>query len=129
MGGAIAKVLIVMVLVVYCAGFIAWNSQTTTVVGWDLMGYRYVQDMPLAYLALEGALLGAVLMAIAAWGEWARQKRRANVAAAQVAKANNKLQELAAMIKQQRAQIAELGGGQPEPSTEHPPAAVDDTDL
>ena len=128
MAGAIAKVLILIVLVAYCAGFIAWNNQTTTVVGWDL-GYRYVQDMPLAYLALEGAVIGAVLMAIATWGEWARQKRRSDVAAAQVAKAKNKLQELAAMIKQQRAQIAELGGGQPQPSADHPPAAVDEEDL
>ncbi len=119
MGSAVLKVLVLLLVIAYCALFIFWNGQYVTVVGLDLLDNRYVQEMPLGFLALIGAVLGALVMAIFTWGEWAVQKRRADTAEAQVAKAKTKLQELADIIKQHRQEIAELKQPRPkEPGDE-----------
>jgi len=109
----ILKVLILIVIIGYAALFISWNPGYVEVCGgvWPPgpQGQRWVEELPLGYLPLIGAGLGAVFMAIAAWGEWARQKATANQARAQVQKAKAKLQELADRVKQQRTQIDQLG--------------------
>ena len=114
MGTAIAKVLILILVIAYCALFITWNSQLVTVAGLDWFGDRYVQDVPAGYLPLIGAGIGAVVMAIMASAAWGAQKSQADRAVARVAKAKAKLQELAVLIKQQRQEIAQLRGSPPE---------------
>ena len=108
MASAILRVLLILILIAYCALFITWNSQPVTVAGLDWLGDRYVQEMPLGYLPFIGAVAGALLMGIAVWSEWSQQKGRADRAAAQVTNAKAKLQELADIIKQHRQEIAEL---------------------
>jgi len=114
MGSAVLKVLVLLLVIAYCTLFVFWNGQYVTVVGLDLWWGRYVQDMPLGFLALIGAVLGAVVMAIFVWGEWAQQKARADRAAGQVAQAKAKLQKLADIIKQHRQEIAQLKQQAPE---------------
>ncbi len=129
MANAILKVLVVLLVIVYCALFITWNSQSVTVAGLDWFGDRYVQEVPAGYLPLIGAVADALFMAIVAWGEWARQKSQADRAVAQVAKAKTKLQELAELIKQQRQEIAQLRGSPPEePEDEQPSSEPDEED-
>lgn len=129
MASAILKVLVVLLVIVYCALFLTWNSQYVTVAGLDWFGDRYVQDVPAGYLPLIGAIAGVLFMAIVAWGEWARQKSQADRAVAQVAKAKAKLQELADLIKQQRQEIARLRGSPPEElQDEQPSSAPDEED-
>ena len=111
MTSVIVKVLLMLVIIAYAALFITWNPATVPVCGavWPPPdGVRWIQPLPLGYLPLLGAVAGAVFMAIAAWGEWARQKGAADQAGAQLQKAKAKLQELADRIKQQRSQISEL---------------------
>ena len=114
MASAILKVLVIVLVIVYCALFITWNSQLVTVAGLDWFGDRYVQDVPAGYLPLIGAGIGAVVMAIMASAAWGAQKSQADRAVARVAKAKAKLQELAVLIKQQRQEIAQLRGSPPE---------------
>ena len=127
MASAILKVLVIVLVIVYCALFITWNSQLVTVAGLDWLGDRYVQELPAGYLPLIGAVAGALFMAIMAWGEWARQKNQADRVVAQVAKAKTKLQELADIIKQQRQEIAQLRAKLPEePQDEQPSSGADE---
>lgn len=112
MTNVILKMLLLIIIIGYVVLFISWNPDYVTVCGgvWppEPAGQRWVEELPIGYLPLIGAALGAVVMAIAAWGEWARQKGVANQSRAQVQKAKAKLQQLADMIKQQRRQISEL---------------------
>ena len=114
MGSAILRVLVLLLVIAYCVLFTTWNSEYVTVAGLEWFGERYVQQLPLGYLPLIGAAIGGLVMAIFTWGEWAVQKRRADTAGAQVAKAKTKLQELADIIKQHRQEIAELKQPRPE---------------
>ena len=128
MGKVILKVLLLLIIVGYAALFLVWNPNYVTVCGlvWPPVpqGERWIEQLPLGSLPLMGAVLGVILMAIAAWGEWARQKATADQARAQVQKAKVKLQELVGKIKEQHSQIQELQRqvGEPEPAAE--PEAV-----
>jgi len=108
----ILRVLILLVIIGYAALFISWNPDYVTVCGgmWppEPQGERWVQELPLGYLPLIGAVGGVILMAIVAWGEWSHQKATSDQARAQVQKAKVKLQELVDRIKRQRAQIDQL---------------------
>ncbi len=137
MAKVILKVLVLIIVIGYAALFISWNPTPTTVVGaiWPPTdGQQWVQELPVGYLPLVGAVVGAVFMAIAAWGEWARQKGTADRASAQVQQAKTKLQDLADRINQQRTQIAELkkklarvqpGGQQPDQGETEAPATTE----
>ena len=112
MTGRIVKMLLVVIIVGYAALFVMWNAGYVAVCGivWPptRQAARWVEDLPVGSLPLIGAVLGAVLMAIATWGEWARQRTTARRADAQVQKAKAKLQELVEKIKQQQSQIEQL---------------------
>ena len=137
MAKVILKVLVLIIVIGYAALFMSWNPTPTTVVGaiWPPTdGQQWVEELPLGCLPLLGAVLGAVFMAIAAWGEWARQKGAADKASAQVQQAKTKLQELADRINQQRDQITQLerklaqvqpGGRQPDRGEAETPATTE----
>ena len=115
MGKATAKVLVVGLIIAYCAFFIQWNDQPTWIRGIRGFGESYGYTLPLGWWFLITMGIGAVVMAIVTWTEWATQKSRADVAVAQVAKAKTKLQELADTVKQQRQEITTLKAQTPPP--------------
>ena len=108
MGSAIAKVLLLLLIIAYCALFIQWNAEPTFMRGAVVFDQPYGYALPLGWWMLISAGVGAIVMAIATWSQWAVQKRRADSAATTVENAKAKLQELAEKIKQQRQEIAEL---------------------
>ena len=109
MVSAIARVLLLLLIIAYCALFIQWNADLTFVRGAvDHHGQLYGYAIPLGWWMLISAGVGAIVMAIATWSQWAVQKRRADSAATTVENAKAKLQELAEKIKQQRQEIAKL---------------------
>ncbi len=128
MASAIAKVLLLLLIIVYCALFIQWNGEPTWVRGVVYMGEAHGYSLPLGWWVLLSAGVGAIVMAIATWSQWAVQKRRADGAATTVEKAKSKLQELAEKIKQQRQEIAKLKGTAPDqyqPAEDQPEADQD----
>jgi len=130
MGSAIAKVLLLLLIIAYCALFIQWNSEPTFIRGAVAYGQGYGYTLALGWWMLISAGVGAIVMAIATWSQWAAQKRRADSAAATVEKAKAKLQELAEKIKQQRQEIAELKEAAPsqfQPAEDEP--EVDEDSL
>ena len=129
MGSAIAKVLLLLLIIAYCALFIQWNADLTFVRGAvDYHGQPYGYALPLGWWILITAGIGAIVMAIATWSQWAVQKRRADSAATTVENAKAKLQELAEKIKQQRQEIAKLKEAAPshlQPAEDQPEADED----
>jgi len=123
MGNAIAKVLFLLLIIAYCALFIQWNDEPTFIRGAMAYGQGYGYTLALGWWMLMSAGVGAIVMAIATWSQWAAQKRKADSAAATVEKAKAKLQELAEKIKQERQEIAELKEatpGQLQPAEDQP---------
>jgi len=125
MGSAIAKVLLVLLIIAYCALFIQWNAEPTFMRGAVVFDQPYGYALPLGWWMLTAAGVGAIVMAIATWSQWAIQKRRTDSAAATVENAKAKLQELAEKIKQQRQEIAKLKEAAPshlQPAEDQPEA-------
>ena len=128
MGSAIAKVLFLLLIIAYCALFIQWNGEPTWIRGVVYMGEAHGYSLPLGWWVLLSAGVGAIVMAIATWSQWAAQKRKADNAATTVENAKAKLQELAEKIKQQRQEIAKLkeaAPGQFQPAEDQPEADED----
>ena len=130
MGNAIAKVLLLLFIIAYCALFIQWNAEPKFLCGVDgVFDEPYGYTLPLGWWMLVSVGVGAVVMAIATWTQWAVQKRRADSAATTVENAKSKLQELREKIKQQRQEIAELkeaAPGQPQPAQDQPETGQED---
>ncbi len=129
MGSAIAKVLLLLLIIAYCALFIQWNAEPTFIRGAVAYGQGYGYTLALGWWMLISAGVGAVVMAIATWSQWAAQKRKADSAATTVENAKAKLQELAEKIKQQRQEIAKLKETAPDQfqSAEDQPEADEDS--
>ena len=129
MGSAIDRVLLLLLIIAYCALFIQWNADLTFVRGAvDHHGQLYGYAIPLGWWMLISAGVGAIVMAIATWSQWAVQKRRSDSAATTVENAKAKLQELREKIKQQRQEIAELKEAAPghrQPAKDQPEADED----
>ena len=124
MAKVIITVLLIVVLALYGAMFITWNTQTITVVGFVSplspdQGYSTV--MPQAFLAIGGVIVGIVIMAIAAWSTWAAQKDTARTAQAQVAAAKKKLQERTDMVRELRGEVKKLKNEQKAAKNSAPP--------
>ncbi len=128
MGNAIAKVLFLLLIIAYCALFIQWNAEPTFMRGAVVLDQPYGYALPLGWWMLISAGIGAIVMAIATWSQWAIQRRRADSTAATVENAKAKLQELAEKIKQQRQEIAKLKETAPsqlQPAEDQPEADQD----
>lgn len=104
----IVKVVVGLAALTYGAFFLSWNMVTQEVTGWQMMGMRYSQQVPLGALVFIGLVAGAVIMALAAWSAWAAQKATADRATAQVRKAKEKLQAQLDHINELRAEIDRL---------------------
>lgn len=104
----ILKVVVGLAALTYGAFFLSWNMATQEVTGWQMLGMRYSQQVPLGALVFIGLVGGAVIMALAAWTAWAAQKATADRAVGQVRKAKEKLQAQLDHINELRAEIDHL---------------------
>ncbi len=130
MASAIAKVLLLLLIIAYCALFIQWNAEPTFIRGAVVYGQGSGYTLPLGWWMLISAGIGAIVMAIATWSQWAVEKHRADSAAATAENAKAKLQELAEKIKQQRQEIVELkerAPSQPQSAEDQPEAGQEDS--
>lgn len=108
MGKVILKVVIGLALLAYAAMFLSWNMTQQEIISWQMFGVRYSQPLPVGALAFAGLVIGAIVMAVAAWSAWAAQKAAADKAVATVKKAKVKLQAQLDMINELRAEIERL---------------------
>ncbi|NSW58405.1 MAG: hypothetical protein HPY44_20545 [Armatimonadetes bacterium] len=94
----------------YCAAFLMWNSALTTdVVVWNVATPQYwLPDVPIGFLPVVGTMIGAVIMAVAAWAPWASQRAAARAANAKLAKAIEKFNELKQRLAARDRMIEEL---------------------
>ncbi|MDI9585986.1 MAG: hypothetical protein QM473_17335 [Acidobacteriota bacterium] len=94
----------------YCAAFLMWNSELTTdVVVWHLASPQYwLPDVPIGFLPVVGTMIGAVVMAVAAWAPWAAQRATARAANAKLARAIEKFNELKQRLAARDRMIEEL---------------------
>lgn len=114
----IISVLLALLVVAYGAAFFAWNMTPQEVIGLQVMGQRYSQNLPIGSLVFVGLIIGAIIMGVAAVGTWSSQRARADKATAMVKKAKVKLQaqldtinELRDEVDRLEAQIASLHAG------------------
>lgn len=114
----IIKVVVALLFLAYGAFFLAWNMKAETIVGFQWGADTYSQILPVGALAFVGLIIGALIMAIAAWSSWATQKTTADRATAMVKKAKTKLQaqldtinELRDEVDRLQAEVASLQAG------------------
>ncbi len=110
MTGALLKVLFFVAILTYGVFFVLWNQGIIV----DLLLWPgppnavYANEVPIGLVPLAGVVIGAILMAVAAWGAWASQRAIAVMANAQVERAKEKLRSMAETIKNQRAELEAL---------------------
>lgn len=94
----------------YCAAFLMWNSELTSdVVVWNFATPQYwLPDVPIGFLPVVGTMIGATIMAVAAWAPWASQRAAARAANAKLAKAIEKFNELKQRLAARDRMIEEL---------------------
>ena len=99
-----------LALMFYCAGFLMWNQGARTdVITWQVGGPpMWVGDVPIGFLPLIGAMVGAIIMAIAAWAPWAAQRVAARAANAKLDRAIEKFNEQKARLQTRDETIANL---------------------
>ena len=109
----IKSIIVVVVLLAglcYSAFFLTWNSETKV----DLVTLRaggdpfWIQAVPVGFLPLAGLVIGALIMAVAAIGPWAAQRRAAKLAEAKLAKAVEKFNEQKGRLSARAEEIARL---------------------
>ena len=106
----ILKAIVGLFFLLYAALFLSWYLCPQEIGGWDFMGVKYSQTLPVGMLALAGLILGGIIMAISAWSAWAAQKAVANKAVATVKKAKVKLQAQLETIQELRGKVERLEG-------------------
>jgi hypothetical protein len=106
----IVKVLVALGVLAYGALFLSWNMTPQEITGLSLGSVRYSQMLPAGSLVFIGLIVGAVIMAAAAWSSWAAQKAAADHAAAVVKKAKVKLQAQLDEMNNLRAEVQKLQG-------------------
>lgn len=99
-----------LLLLFYSTFFLMWNSNTkANVVTLHLGGNPFwLEAVPIGILPLFGALVGALLMAVAAWVPWATQRNAAREAQAKLKKAMERLNEQKQALAARNERIAEL---------------------
>ena len=141
MAKVVFSVILLLVLTVYGAMFLTWNTQTVGLTALSFQGQYWVEDnIPVGYVALGGLLAGAVLMGLFVAGGYASQHSA-------LSHAQTKVQRARKLIKQLRGRVEELEGQlasaravreiaraaaappEPKPEPEPEPEAEDDDEL
>lgn len=104
----VLMVLLILVLMAYGAGFIMWNTTVVDVIGLQWQGRVWTAQVPSAYLALAGVVVGIVFMAFAASSAWTGQRASALEARARLELAKKKLNERTDMVRVLREDVASL---------------------
>lgn len=112
----------------YAAFFLMWNAETRAhlIVTPKLGGHPYwIESVPVALLPIIGAVIGAVIMAIAAWLPWAGQRAAAKALEAKLQKAIDKFNEQKGILRARNERIADLEEELDELESRAQPAAAE----
>lgn len=109
----VRSIIIVAVLLIglcYVAFFLMWNADAkVNLVTWGIGGDPFwIEAVPVAFLPLLGAVIGALVMAIAAWLPWANQRAATKAAESKVQKVIQKFNEQKGILNARNERIAEL---------------------
>jgi hypothetical protein len=106
---SIAIVAVLLVALLYAASFLMWNATAKAdIVTWNLGETLWVGGVPVGFLPLLGAIIGAAMMAVAAWAPWAGQRAATAAAEAKLQRAMAKLNEQKRALAARDEQIARL---------------------
>jgi len=107
---SIIMVAALLALMLYCAAFLMWNQGARAdVITFQLGGPpMWIGDVPIGFLPLIGAMVGATIMAIAAWAPWATQRVAVKAANAKLDRAIEKFNEQKARLQARDETIANL---------------------
>ncbi|MCE5217995.1 hypothetical protein LLH03_13305 [bacterium] len=107
---SIIIVALLLVGLLYASLFLMWNAETKVdLVTWgSLGGPLWIGGVPAGFLPLVGALIGAAVMAIAAWLPWAAQRRATRSAEAKLAKVIEKFNEQKKLLGARKQELADL---------------------
>jgi len=103
-------VIALLIGLLYSFAFLMWNSaDKVNVVTWRLLvpNPLWVEGVPVGILPLLGVLIGALVMLVATWSPWARQRAAARAAEEKMQKAIQRFNEQKARLA---AQNEEIGG-------------------
>lgn len=122
---SIVIVAVLLVALLYAASFLMWNANAKTdIVTWGLGETFWVGAVPVGFLPLLGAVLGAAMMAIAAWAPWAGQRATTRAAEAKLQRAMAKLGEQKRALASRDEQIARLAAQPAAAASEVGPAVA-----
>jgi hypothetical protein len=94
----------------YSAMFLMWNAETrVNVVVLNIGGPPFwIGGVPIGILPIVGAIIGAAVMAIAAWVPWANQRAATKAAEAKLKKAMERLASQKTALAQREEELAAL---------------------
>lgn len=127
----VRSIIIVAVLLAglaYAAFFLMWNADTRAhlIMTPKIGGHPYwIESVPVALLPIIGAVIGAVIMAIAAWLPWASQRAAVKALEAKLQKAVDRFNEQKGMLRARNERIAELEQELDELEAQAQPLAVE----
>jgi hypothetical protein len=107
---SIILVALLLVGLLYASLFLMWNAETKVdLVTWGSMGGPlWIGGVPAGFLPLVGAIIGAAVMAIAAWLPWAAQRKATRSAEAKLAKVIEKFNEQKKLLAARKQELADL---------------------
>lgn len=107
---SIVLVAALLVGLLYSSVFLMWNAETrANVILFNVGGPPFwVEGVPIGFLPILGAIIGAAVMAIAAWVPWANQRAATKMAEAKLQKAVERLGAQKATIAQRDDELAAL---------------------
>lgn len=107
---SIILVAALLVGLLYSSVFLMWNAETrANVILLNVGGSPYwVGGVPVGFLPILGAIVGAAVMAIFAWVPWASQRAATRAAEAKLQKAMERLGSQKAALAKRDEDIADL---------------------
>ena len=134
MAKVVFSVILLLVLTVYGAMFLTWNTQTVGLTALSFQGQYWVEDnIPVGYVALGGLLAGVVLMGLFVAGGYASQHSALSQAQTTLLRAKRRLKQLRGRVEELEGQlesaraVREIAKTQAEPAPA--PADEDDDEL
>ncbi len=107
---SVIMVVLLLAGLCYAAFFLMWNVEAKV----NLVTFRageqmlWIGNVPAGALPLLGAIVGAILMAVAAWGPMVAQRRAAMEARAKMQKALDRFNEQKGRLSARSEEIARL---------------------